>query len=333
MDRAARLHHIDRALRARRAGLTLDRLARDLSASRATIKRDLEYLRRAHRCPIFWDRAENTYRLDPATRLTHVPGAWFSPNEIHALLAMHELLRRLGASDILGSYLAPLNDCLNAMLGATAHPAAEVKKRITLIGMATRTPGNPRTFGTLSEAVLTRKRLDLEYHARSTDAKSTRQVSPQRLVHYRDNWYLDAWCHSRRALRSFAVDAVQSARLSPRPAIDIGEARLDRFLGAGYGILRGTRVHWAVLRFTAHRARWVAQECWHPEQKGTHLADGRYQLKLPYSDPRELMLDVLRYGPEVEVIGPKALRGAVYKALLEAVAQYSAGSPGEPRGA
>ena len=47
---------------------------------------------------------------------------------------------------------------------------------------------------------LMRRRLAIAYHGRERDATTVRKVSPQRLTHYRDNWYLDAWCHSRRGL-------------------------------------------------------------------------------------------------------------------------------------
>jgi len=53
------------------------------------------------------------------------------------------------------------------------------------------------------------------------ELKPLAKVSPQRLVHYRDNWYLDAWCHLRGDLRSFAIDAIQEATTLPTKADDV----------------------------------------------------------------------------------------------------------------
>jgi predicted DNA-binding transcriptional regulator YafY len=142
-------------------------------------------------------------------------------------------------------------------------------------------------------------------------------------VHYRDNWYLDAWCHWRRALRSFAVDAVRAAQVLDKPAIDIGARQLDAALGEGYGIFAGRKLQWAELRFTPERARWVAAERWHPKQKGRFDADGSYRLRLPYADPRELVMDILRHVPEVEVIGPAALREVVAEKLRAGLARVT----------
>ena len=78
----------------------------------------------------------------------------------------------------------------------------------------------------------------------------------------------------------------------------------------------------ATLRFSRERARWVADERWHPQQSGQFLTDGRYELKIPYRDSRELVMDVLRHGAEVEVMSPEALRAEVRGALTNALGKY-----------
>ena len=78
----------------------------------------------------------------------------------------------------------------------------------------------------------------------------------------------------------------------------------------------------AVLHFSAERARWVADEQWHPQQVGQYLTDGRYELQIPYRDERELVMDILRHGAEVEVVGPAALRETVAAQLKSALARY-----------
>ena len=99
---------------------------------------------------------------------------------------------------------------------------------------------------------------------------------------------------------------------------------LDSRVQNGYGIFGGERSQWAQLRFTPARARWVASEQWHPEQRGSVLPDGSYQLDVPYSIETELVMDILRHMPEVEVIGPPALRDKVRAKLAEALERHSA---------
>jgi predicted DNA-binding transcriptional regulator YafY len=142
------------------------------------------------------------------------------------------------------------------------------------------------------------------------------------LVHYRENWYLDAWCHLREDIRSFAVDAIQEAAVLDKRAKSVPERELDEVLASGYGIFSGRATTWAKLRFTPERARWVAAEEWHPEQKGRVDPDGSYVLEIPFSDHRELAMDVLRHGPHVEVLEPQSLREAVQQQLAAALARY-----------
>src|SRR5690606_33394827 len=145
--------------------------------------------------------------------------------------------------------------------------------------------------------------------------ETEREISPQRLVHYRDNWYLDAYCHLREDLRSFSVDAIRAAHMLEAPAQEVAEDRLEALLGSGYGIFSGETVAWARLRFTPERARWVSAEQWHPSQRTRFEDDGSFVLEVPYSDPRELLMDVLRHGAEAEVLGPPELRAAMKRTL------------------
>ena len=289
-----------------------------LEVSRATLTRDIAMLRDQLRVPIAWDRERRGWHLPSQTMANaqqfELPGLWFSADEVHALLTMQHLLSNLDAEGLLGRHIEPLMKRLGAILGSGTPPKADVARRIRV-----QTVGARRLqlahFQAVGGALLRRKRLHLRYRARGNDQRSEREVSPQRLIHYRDNWYLDAWCHSRQALRSFSVDAVEQVHALARDAIDVDDAELDRALGAGYGIFAGDQVRWALLRFSPDRARWVAAEPWHSQQHGHWDDQGRWLLKLPYADPRELVMDILRHVPDVEVLAPQELEDEVMRRL------------------
>jgi predicted DNA-binding transcriptional regulator YafY len=169
----------------------------------------------------------------------------------------------------------------------------------------------PKHFQRVGTALLRRKRLRIVYQARGTGNVTEREVSPLRLVHYRDNWHLDAWCHLRKALRNFAVDAIQEAEMLNTPSKEVNDAKLDATFGPSYGIFAGNRVRWARWRFTPERARWVANEEWHPQQRGRWDEQGHWLLDVPYADLRELVKDILQHMPDVEVLGPPGLRQEV----------------------
>ena len=141
-------------------------------------------------------------------------------------------------------------------------------------------------------------------------------------MHYRDNWYLDAWCHLRDDLRSFSIDAIPRLEILGTAAKEVSDKTIEETVGAGYGIFNGVPKAWATLKFTPERARWVDKETWHPQQQAHTEPDGSLVLTFPYSDDRELVGDILRFGADVEVVGPAGLRSKLQTSLLAAAARY-----------
>jgi predicted DNA-binding transcriptional regulator YafY len=322
MERTERFYKIQNLLRSRHYVKTVE-FMQELGVSRATFKRDLEYLRDRMHAPIEYDRDHEAYRLDLAARdsaVWQLPGLWFSSAELHALLTMDRLLGDLQPG-VLSELIGPLRKRLRDLLESGEHKAEDIARRIRILSMGSRQVA-PGHFRVLSTALLSRRRLSIRHRRRNENEVLEREVSPQRLVHYRDNWYLDAWCHKRQALRTFGVDAIESVTISEKPAREVSEESLERHFASGYGIFAGSDTREAVLHFTAQRARWVANEIWHPQQEGALQLDGSYILKLPYAHEPELVMDVMKYGADVEVLAPPSLREAVASQLRAAAARY-----------
>lgn len=326
MDRTERFYKIELLLRSRGC-VSFDDLQRELDISPATLKRDLQYLRNRLSAPIVYDRFDNGYRFDAESAgvkgaRQELPGMWFSEKEIHALLTMHQLLAGLDDDGVLSRHLAPMMDKLQGMLGADESEARELMRRVKVISTARRRVPS-RHFELLGSALVQRKRVWLRYFKRSDRSTSEREVSPQRLVNYRNTWYLDAWCHVSEGLRRFALDAVQEAKPLESKAKHVAVKDLEADLDAGYGIYGGAKVKWATLLFSAEAAQWVANEEWHAGQKARWLPDGRYELQVPYSDSTELVMDILRHGDSVEVVGDKALMVSIAERLKRASRLYT----------
>jgi predicted DNA-binding transcriptional regulator YafY len=320
-----RIYKLEQLLK-NRAVVPFELMQERTEASRATLNRDIQFMRDRLRMPIVFDRELGGYRLDGGSSgkpvPTELPGLWFNDAEIHALLTMQQLISGLDRGGLLGPHLKPLMARLKELLGSADNSAAEVQKRVRVIGVQVRNLPLEH-FAAVGSALLRRKRLHIGYRARYNDQPTEREVSPQRLVYYRDNWYLDGWCHLRNDIRSFAVDAIEHIEILESRARDVSDKELDEVLGAGYGIFSGREVKWAKLRFTPERARWVAAERWHSKQKEAFGLDGSYLLEVPFSHPQELMMDILRHGAEVEVVGPATLRKRVAEEAAAIAGRYS----------
>jgi predicted DNA-binding transcriptional regulator YafY len=304
-----------------RHAVSSEELTAALGISVPTLKRDMAKLRERLQVPVVYDRALGGYRLEPGHGKRELPGLWLSPQDMVALATLQHLLADF-APGLLADKLAPLRERLASLLQDIDPATLDIAQRIRVVHAGQRRVP-PAAFESAAWATLSRKRLKLVHHNRATNERLERTVSPQQLVHYRDNWYLDAWCHLRNGLRCFAVDALEKCTvLEEEAAQDMDPQTLREATQHSYGIFGGAPSAVAVLRFSPERARWVSGEIWHPEQQSEWLPSGHYLLKLPYSDDRELLGDLLRHGAECEVLGPPELRQKVAEAHRRAAQLY-----------
>lgn len=321
MDQFDRIYQLDRIFQHYRHPVSMDRLTEELECSKSSVKRTIEAMRLYYNAPIQYSRSPKGYcYLKDTSQTFELPGMWFSAGEIHALFVIDHFLKAIDPG-LLKDALLPFEQRIEHLMSrAGVHPDDTID-RIKIIAVTHR-QSEPTAFRLVADALMRARQLELKYHARGSDRTSERRVSPQRLIHYRDNWYLDAWCHHKDALRTFALDRIRQVHLIDQPAYQHDVDKLESHFASAFGIFAGEATHTATLKFTAKQARWVADEQWHPEQIGQSLEDGSYKLQLPYRNPQELTMEILKYGPEVEVIDPPELRKSVQQQLKLALKQY-----------
>ena len=318
-----RLHRIKYLIQARKCVPTQDFL-QELEISLATFKRDLEYLRSRMNANIVFSRSLGGYVFEDGNQAgekIELPGLWFSEEEATALVITQTLLAGIDKGGILSAHLEPLQNIIDGILGGSETTANELRKRLKVFGMSTR-KSSVQCFEVVGNALLKRKRLLITYYAKGSNETTEREVSPQRLIFYRDNWYLDAYCHLRKGLRSFSLDGIQTAETQNTKADEVAEKVLNEHFGESYGIFSGKATQTAKLKFTPESARWVSMEQWHKHQKSGFDKDGNYILEFDYNNDTELVMDILKHGCGVEVLQPKSLRNKVAQELKKAASMY-----------
>jgi len=314
-----------KAIFQRRKSISKQYLLSTLEISEATFKRDLDKMRDVYNYDIVYDRFANAYKLQNESASYELPGLMFSQQELLALLTIQNMITELEPG-LLGPKLQPLQERLADLLASEGLDATALTKRVRAVHAGKRRL-TLKCFQALAQATLERKQVRVQHYNRQRDETTDRVISPQQLVHYRDNWYVDAWCHLRNKLLNFSVDAIVQCDILPEAAKELSQKDIRIVMQSGYGIFGGEAHHWAKLKFSAVRARWVQAEEWHPEQQGTINEDGSYTLEFPYSDERELLGDILRFGADVEVLGPPSLRQSTQRAVEQLSDMYALDSP------
>jgi len=317
MDKLERAHRLHKLLRERRTPVSLSYLCEVLECEVRTVTRLISDMRLYLNAPIlnkprqgyFYAKNENF----------ELPGVWFSSEELHALLTIQQLTAKLSGG-LFDDSMKLIQRKAESLLGKQMSSPDEAR-RIRILAAGSRSKMLPM-FSIVAEAVLHRQRVFLLYHGRQRGERTEREVSPQRLVYYRNNWYLDAWCHKAAGLRSFAVERIVQAQLLKRDCTHIPDAEMDSKLARTFGIFSGEPTAVAVLRFSEKAARWVRDEEWFPDQDVRELDGGGVELRIPYGNPTELVMEICRQGSDVKVIEPAELRAQVAQKLRQAADQY-----------
>ena len=317
IDKIFKMHNLLKDRRTPISGADIDARLNCTKATRQRIIKDL----RALGAPLSSVRNQGYFyaRDDPRGRF-ELPGLWLSAEELQALIACQHLLGNL-TPGLLKSEIGQLREHLQKLLDRVHGVNLPQLVHIKILSQAFR-QRNDTLFLTIAEALFNQQQLHIDYHARSDDQLSQRNISPQNLVLYKDNWYLDAYCHQRNEPRTFALDRIARAKANDLTATSIDPETLHQHYGASYGIFAGQAKHTALLNFSAHAARWVADEHWHSQQQGQWLADGSYQLIIPFNRHEELLMDILKWGAEVEVVEPEFLRTLVRQTAENIVTKY-----------
>ncbi len=322
MSKVERLYHLHNILDQRRTPISRQDLMERLECSQATLYRLVGELRDFLGAPIEQDPDTRGFYYDRGYEQPFdLPGIWISPGELQALLTARQVLANVQPG-LLEGELESLQGRITSLLQKKGVEAEGGDSRIHIQHIAGRAVP-ARMFQDVLGALIRRRRLKIRYHGRRRDEESEREISPQRLTQYRNSWYLDAWCHQAQGLRSFALERIREQTLLAEDAEEVSQAVLSAHFDQSYGIFSGPAEHLAELRFTPEMSRWISEENWHADQQGAFEADGSWLLKVPFSNARELIMDVLRYGADVEVLAPDFLRDAVAAEARKTADTYS----------
>jgi proteasome accessory factor C len=298
-----------------------ERILSELECSEATFHRLRSFMQWNLGAPIVFDRRYGGYSYDKTNGQTfELPGFWLTKDEIEALLCLDNAVESMNEG-FFGELLGPVRKRFEPLLRAQKTTLNALRTRIKIISIGSR-HCDKEIFRTIASAVVRRRRVLIKHRPLEDDAPLERTVSPQTLVRYRDNWYVDAFCHLRNDLRTFALNRVESAEPVKGRFRKISAEKMHAFYGESYGIFTGPADKKAVIDFSGIAAREVSRQNWHPKQEGQWIADTTFRLTVPYGHARELVMDILRWGEEAEARGPEELRKTIKMVLAGMQKKY-----------
>lgn len=323
MDGFDRIYDLHRILKGRKTAISTEDICAKMECSRATFNRVKKHMVDFLGAPIEYDRGLRGYRYAAEDHNNfELPGLWFSQQELFALLLVRDLVHSLGVG-ILKNEVAPVEKRINVLLANAGIDQPDFKQHFRLLGVATRKVEKD-IFTAVTDAIVRQESLFIVYEKLNLSQVSKRDISPQRLINYRNNWYLDAWCHKQQDYRTFALEGIMEVKASKLGYVAVNADKLDQYYQASYGIYAGNTIEQATICFAPSVARRVSKEEWHPQQITQWNDDGSYSLSLPFnaSQPQELIMDVIKYFDQAQIIEPAWLRERAKETLHKAWSQY-----------
>lgn len=171
-----------------------------------------------------------------------------------------------------------------------------------------------QTLLILNAALMAQRKARMTYRTQSRGGELTeRVVHPYHIMPYVRSWQLIAYCERRAEVLMFKVDRIQAITLLNEHYAIPKDFVLDDYLGAAWGLLRGTASEPVdvSLRFNPEAGAWVAEEQWHASQHVEEQPDGSVLFRLHVAVTAEFVNWLMYYGSRVQILEPAWLRERV----------------------
>jgi predicted DNA-binding transcriptional regulator YafY len=317
-DKAARYLKIVRILHEHRDGITAQAVADLVGVSKRTVYRDLIAMETDAELPIWaldgkWGLEQGAF-LPPLALTLHEATTLYLAARMLAKTTDEQDNELIGALVKLASVLPPVM-------------AEHISQTMDAFALTPRNERFTRVFRVLAEAWASRRVVEIDYDAGVYDpGKGPRHarvqpwaLEPSALTHA---IYLSGWDEERKARRTFKVERILSASLTPETfeaSAGINEARE---LLRAWDVISDEPPVDVVVRFSASVAKRAAETRWHPSQVIEEERGGTLLWRGRVAGMREIRIWILGWGAEAEVLEPAERRDLVADELRRAAGQY-----------
>src|SRR5580693_683829 len=286
------------------------KLAREIEVSSKTIHRDLEFMRDRLDLPVEFDASRNGYFYDG--EVSSFPTMQITEGEIFALVVAEKALQQYRGTSFEKPLLSAIKKMEQALPDTISLNLADIEQTISF-----RTRAEPilnlEIFDALARAVAQRQQLELHYRKPGQPAEK-RLVDAYHLANINGEWYLFAYDHARKDLRTFVPARIQSVKPTGKTFEHAQKFSLEKRLRDSFGVHSGEGEFEVVIRFNARAADYIREKKWHPSQTLRDLKDGGAELKMKLSSLAEVQRWVLSWGGDAEVLRPRELVESVREA-------------------
>ena len=290
------------------------RLAAELEVSAKSIHRDLEFMRDRLELPLEFDRRRLGYYY--TEEVSSFPTVQITEGELFALIVAEKALQQYRGTSFEKPLLSAIRKMEQSLPDTISLDLADVERTISF-----RTRAEPildlEVFEELAKATAARQQLELTYRKPGQQPAEQRRVDPYHLANINGEWFLFAYDHLRKDIRTFAPARVQAAKPTGRTFIRPQKFSLEHRLRDSFSVHTGKGEFDVVLRFNERAADYIREKRWHPSQELRDLKGGGVELRLKLSSLVEIERWILSWGGNARVVRPPQLKESVQRAARQ----------------
>ncbi|MEY2466032.1 MAG: hypothetical protein QOD03_553, partial [Verrucomicrobiota bacterium] len=286
-------------------------LARALEVSTKSIQRDIEFMRDRLELPIEYDGSRFGYHY--TEEVNAFPTMQITEGEIFALVVAEKALQQYRGTSFEKPLLSAIKKMEQALPDTISLNLSDIEHTISFRTRAEQIL-DLKIFDALAKSTAHRQQIELTYRKAGSREPEKRLLDPYHLANINGEWYLFAYDHDRKDIRTFVPARVlavkQTGKIFERPQ----KFSLDKRLRGSFGVHSGEGEYKVVIRFSARVADYVREKKWHESQQLRELKDGGVELSLQLSGLAEVERWILSWAGEAVVIQPRELADSVKQA-------------------
>ncbi|HEY2082178.1 MAG TPA: WYL domain-containing protein [Verrucomicrobiae bacterium] len=286
-------------------------LARELEVSTKSIHRDIEFMRDRLELPIEYDGSRVGYRY--TEEVNAFPTVQITEGEIFALLVAEKALQQYRGTSFEKPLLSAIKKMEQSLPDTISLNLADIEQTISFRTRAEQIL-NLEIFDTLAKATAHRRQIEMSYRKPGKRETEQRVIDPYHLANINGEWYLFAYDHGRKDIRTFAPVRIQSVKATGKTFERPEKFSLEKRLRDSFGVHSGEGDYDVVIQFSGRVADLIGEKKWHESQQLRQLKGGGAELRLKLSSLVEIERWVLSWGGDAKVLKPKELAEAVREA-------------------
>ncbi len=315
MERMLRIHQAVQS----RTYPNATRLAAELEVCTKSVHRDLDFMRDRMQLPLEFDWGRKGYYY--THEVTAFPMVQISEGELVALVVAEKALQQYRGTSFEKPLLSAVKKMQQSLPETVSVHLADLGRTISF---QTRAEAllDLKTFDALAKATAGQRQLEITYRKPGQKEAEQRVIDPYHLANINGEWFLFAYDHLRRDIRTFVPARILSFRATGKTFQRQKKFSLEERLRGSFGVRSGRGNFEIVLRFDPDVADYIREKKWHASQRLRELKKGGVELSLNLSGLEEVQRWVLTWGGKATVVSPPELRRSVRAAAEKMLGRH-----------